>query len=362
MAAEELKLLDSAAGVLFDHPSAFNRMIGEVQRQLEMPYDRAVDRYAKAMPEGGTVRGTLAQLGVYVLDEDVGHELKLLDSIDQEVAATFQRDTAKLNDEPVDAHGRVLLAEDADVGDMLAGPEFERRLRRARRMQRGYEGDPGREKFRELDRQHIDGGVDLVRTLERPAEVRAANTHAGQVRRQLEQSFKGETEARAQVRQLDAEMAKLREKRDQAGSRTATTGEQAKRLRLLDQGFKNDEVLSAVLQVRVIDRRRGNPDEPYEESRRRVLEQAEPGCPLTLEDEAGMGPSDGESAGAQVFVQTDSGLRVLDDGGSVPADREFQRRLRARLLERGYGPGATVSEAVFTETLKQLLAEDQASA
>lgn len=61
------------------------------------------------------------------------------------------------------------------------------------------------------------------------------------------------------------------------------------------------ETLSVVLQTRIIDELRANPEEPYEEARRRVLEAAEPGVPITLKQESAEWDANG--AGRSMLVR-----------------------------------------------------------
>ncbi|MFZ0377743.1 MAG: hypothetical protein WAL38_07945, partial [Solirubrobacteraceae bacterium] len=92
--------------------------------------------------------------------------------------------------EQVDRHGMILLDQSApaglsdspmrrqspvavdplqtDIGKALTDPaERERRLARARKLSGRYQGDEGRRAFDEEDRGWLEGGKDIVRTLER---------------------------------------------------------------------------------------------------------------------------------------------------------------------------------------------------
>ncbi len=88
--------------------------------------------------------------------------------------------------------------------------EPEPRLARARRLTDEYVGDQGHEAFFKMDGSHLEAlGVDIVRTMERGVEIRAAQAKADQVARQLDQAIASTLDERQQLRMLDEEIARV---------------------------------------------------------------------------------------------------------------------------------------------------------
>lgn len=68
---------------------------------------------------------------------------------------------------------------------------YDERLGRIRQVaQPGeYAGDASAEQFKRDDRLHVESGLDLVRTRERPGEIAAARAKAAEVGKELDQAF-----------------------------------------------------------------------------------------------------------------------------------------------------------------------------
>jgi hypothetical protein len=348
--------LDSPLTDIFDDHRQLDRLVRSVSLETGDSYIDALQGLYQAALDGARTLGqALGSVSIAVAKPDgVLEGVKLLESADDQLAETYARDTQQLRAEPVNARGVVQLAEDADVGAMLADPvERENRLARARRAAAGaFDGDEGRNRFFDDDRMHLEAGLDLVRTFERASEIRTAEASHAQQRRELDQAVNDARGARHQARTLDSRIASLRGQRDELAPRTADpVDHHAKRLRLLDTSG-NSEVLSVELQQRVIELGRQRPDLSYADRRRRVLEQAEPGTPLTLDDE-----TVARRHAAAVRLETPDSDGPSTPAGVDPASHRLEKRVQERLRRNGF-TGPAVPGDAYIKALEQVMAED----
>ena len=106
-----------------------------------------------------------------------------------------------------------MLADGTDVGAALADPvERERRYQRARKHDQRYATpDKGRRAFDADDKVHLEGGIDLVRTMEEPPghRERVAQQRAAEAATALDAAIKSGADKRQRLRLLDAEISKL---------------------------------------------------------------------------------------------------------------------------------------------------------
>ena len=327
-------MLDRSIHELFADTPTLDRVLKAMTLEQGISYIEALEKLQESsvMARSGTVRELFQWASVNAPD-DLAEDVKLLERAATEAEAAYQHDTRKLTQEQTNAMGMVLLdsgagGRSADVGAMIGDPaEFERRFHRARRAApHMYEaGAPGRERFREDDRLHLDSGLDLVRTLERGNELQAAGARRAQLTRQLEQTLTGTADKRARMRMLDGEIAKLREERDRIAPHAPTLDPESGQLRTLDQHEKSytEQIDEPELQLQIIDRKR-ELGESYEDARRHVLEAAHAAAPSPGDTPAG---------------PYDPGSRRLDQ----------RVRERLRLLDRPEGDYQRTLEEIFTE-------------
>jgi hypothetical protein len=246
--------------------------------------------------------------------------------------------------------------------------EGERRLARIRKAQPNeWDGEQGQARFKVHDRAMAEAGVDAVRTAERPAELRQAQAAGDRVGAQLDQAIAAAGGILLRLRLLDQEISKLSGEREELKPQQNPAERELSRLRLLDsdvalagQALKDDSAtLSTVLQGRVGEILGTWPEMPYEEARRRVLEAAEPDCPLSLAEE-GKEWSRGHYYGISNVRRDESGLVGDVDpapeadaipAGLHPGSHQLANRVRERLrtLDR--------PDSEFTATLEEMLRE-----
>jgi hypothetical protein len=134
-----------------------------------------------------TIRGALSW-ACAANDTGAADRLRLLEQGAKAVKAADRRATKKLRAEKTQQVGpvtRVLLDTSkrpwiSETGEITRPRKLEKRLARARAVDERYHGVEGREAFLRDDASYAAGGVDLVRTLERPIrEAKAAARVAG---------------------------------------------------------------------------------------------------------------------------------------------------------------------------------------
>jgi hypothetical protein len=208
----------NATKVLADRP-VMNRVAEAVSTATGLTYLDALDAYQnrlEALGPEATVESVLGTDAAQVLPL-----VKLLEQNGERVHRTLEAampnapEGERVRNLP-STSGRVLaqvlLPSNADHGKLLANPEeAERRLARARAHDPGgsFAGDDGRARFSEEDKEAVEQGWDLPRSLERDDEVRAAQrlakNEAGELARPV-----AETQAvRAEKRQLEQEIRRL---------------------------------------------------------------------------------------------------------------------------------------------------------
>jgi len=164
---------------------------------------------------GQTVAQVLELAGVAPAEVEAG--VRLLEKRDTGLKVMLDADmrAAEPADVSVNRLGQVALAPDADVGAMMANPEeFERRLARMRAADpRGtlgaWDGDAGRQRFKDADKSHLEAGVDLVRTAERAQALATAKARNENHARQVDEEIRDAISRQAGVKALDARLAAL---------------------------------------------------------------------------------------------------------------------------------------------------------
>ena len=214
--------LDMPLEAVFADRVLLNRVVRSIQLDAGIDYVAALERLhqavdtARSIGKDPTLGGALKRAGNVA---DLQDTIRLLERRDAAVEAVYAREAEPIMLERVDGRGQVMLDQGAtarsdtgtDIGKALADPEeFERRLARIRLAQPGHWGsDEGREKFRQLDRQHLEAGMDLVRTAERQGELAVASAKARRVAAELDQVIAAASEKRQRLEALDAKLDEL---------------------------------------------------------------------------------------------------------------------------------------------------------
>jgi hypothetical protein len=265
-------LLEQPAVRAMEDHTLLDRVVQTVclERNLDyvnavLAFEDAATQARRAHGNGATIGKVLEQLGVS--EAAASSELRLLERRDSEVQHTLEQQLKPLAKEAVDGQGRVALkAGPGKKFDLLSNPRTRfKRLERARKAAPGrYPDEQGAKLFDTEDRAHIEAGIDLVRTLERPAEIAAARDAASDVGRQLDQAIATGRDARArwleldgQVRQLQAERKKVK---PAAYDPASVLAEPAGEIKLLDnaaakkrkKGKKKKRKLSFGAQTRMV--------------------------------------------------------------------------------------------------------------
>jgi hypothetical protein len=391
------KLLDLPIRQVFDDRELLNRIVSTISNDRGLTYLESLEKFHDAV-DSATVNGSpilrTALEWAQVVPEDVEASVTVLELRDGAVNRAFERAAGLLLLEQTDARGLVTLDQgaagvtpgrltgavagrgdvplQADIGTILHDPaEGERRLARMRKAQpNAWDGEAGRARFKEHDRQMAESNVDAVRTAERPLELRRAQLAGDRVGARLDAVIATADDKRSRIRALDQEIAKLAGEREELKPQQEDrTERELSRLRLLDsdvartgQPLMNDNsaILSTVLQGRVGEILATRPEMPYAEARRWVLEQAEPDCPLTLEQE-GQEWARGHYYGISNVRRDEGGALVGDvdpapeadetPAGLHPGSHQLANRVRERLriLDR--------PDSAFTATLEEMMRE-----
>ncbi len=218
-----LTLLDRPAFEVFEDHVQLDRLVQAIcLERSDLDYLGALELFqeswGRARREHGpgmTVKRVLSDYAGVSADSVAG-DVRLLERRDTETRKMLDASTAAVGDDELDASGQVKLPKDADMGKLLADPqEFERRLARMRRVDGAgvYVGDQGRERFRADDRQHIEAGLDMVRTAERDRELAGARAKARRYGAQLDTAMEGARDNAERVKELDAQIAALAQQR-----------------------------------------------------------------------------------------------------------------------------------------------------
>lgn len=216
-------LLDRPAFEVFEDHVQLDRLVQAIcLERSDLDYLGALELFqeswGRARRERGpgmTVKRVLSDYAGVSADSVAG-DVRLLERRDTETLRMLDASTASIGDDELDASGQVKLPKDADMGKLLADPqEFERRLARMRKVDGAgvYVGDQGRERFRADDRQHIEAGLDMVRTAERDRELAGARAKARRYGAQLDAAMEGARDNAGRVKELDAQIAALAEQR-----------------------------------------------------------------------------------------------------------------------------------------------------
>jgi hypothetical protein len=315
-------LLDTPIRALFDDRVLLNRVVSTIAHDRGLTYLDALEKLHDAV-DSATVNGSpilrSALEWCQLSPADVEASVTLLERRDEAVSKAYSTAAGPLLLERTDARGLVQLDQGdagvaqgritgavagrgdvpltADIGRILTDPaEGERRLARMRKAQpNAWDGEQGRTRFKEHDRAMAESRVDAVRTAERPRELRQAQAAGDRVGAQLDAAIATAGDKRLRLRLLDQEIAKLSGEREELKPQQEDRAERAlSKLRLLDSDVArtgqplvgDSTTLSTVLQGRVSEILGTRPEMPYEEARRRVLEAAEPDCPLSLAQES----------------------------------------------------------------------------
>lgn len=218
-----LTLLDRPAFEVFEDRVQLDRLVQAIcLERPDLDYLGALELFQESWGRarlergpGMTVKRVLSEYAGVPADSVAG-DVRLLERRDTETRRMLDASKAGVADDELDATGQVKLPKDADVGKLLADPqEFERRLARMRKVDGAgvYVGDQERDQFRSDDRQHIEAGLDMVRTAERHRELAAARARARQFGEQLDTAMGGARDTAERVKELDAQIASLAEQR-----------------------------------------------------------------------------------------------------------------------------------------------------
>ena len=208
--------LDTPARELEQNHEVLDRMLRVLARTLDCDYVTALEKWTNASKsqhelyknpgEVDTARGVLKHAGVKELDT-FGHDLQMTLDRDIFVGRRLEADLMAVKDEPTDADGNVLLEQGFDLPALLHSDEKkERRWRAARALNPAY---ANREHWEADDLLHLESGVDLLRTLERPAKLAAARKGASDLAIQLDQIIESDHSSTVRVRELDTAISHL---------------------------------------------------------------------------------------------------------------------------------------------------------
>lgn len=260
-------VLDTNLRDLFSNRKLLDRVIRGIALDTGATYVDSLDLLHRSCDSVYGNRGASPTLRAALerANTDVDHveaSVKLLERRDQAVNAVFEREAgATLLTEHEDPHGRVLLdqgqlppkqapnapvdtrprVDGARYQEIMNLPLHSARQFAAARLSARYDGREGPENWRRDDHEAAGGGVDLLRTLQRPAELRAARAQADRVGAMLDQAISTASGKRAKLKTLEAELAKLGpvdgvsfdSAREQVRQQAATAGT-AEPLKMLD--------------------------------------------------------------------------------------------------------------------------------
>jgi hypothetical protein len=172
-------ILNRNAFTLYDDRAALDPLIKALALERGCEYPTALEsfmRWSSAAGRGATVRAVLRSEQVNL--DAVVADVKTLDQAEAAKAAAFAqaapKDTAR-----VDAFGRVLLDQRANVGAMLHNEvESENRYRAGRKFDERYQGPDGRQAWDADNTIALDAGIDLLATWQRPLTLAAAQAPA----------------------------------------------------------------------------------------------------------------------------------------------------------------------------------------
>jgi hypothetical protein len=221
-----MKLLDLPIRQVFDNRELLNRIVTTISNDRGLTYLESLEKFHDAV-DSATANGSpilrTALEWCQVVPEDIEASVTLLERRDGAVAAAFERaggglvtlDQGDAGVAPGRITGAVASRGDvplqADIGRLLHDPaEGERRLARIRVAQPNqWDGEAGRARFKQHDRQMAEAHVDAVLTAERPFELRRARAAADKVGERLDQAISESGSKRQQLRLLEAEISKL---------------------------------------------------------------------------------------------------------------------------------------------------------
>lgn len=351
-------MLDTNLTELFADHAALNRVVETIALDQGVDFMQALEQLHQGVDSEGA-GSTLQKALEWTKSEpaDVGETLQLLERRDETVRRTLEQALAADPELRHSRDGVVLLdqgsggvAADAgmDAATALADPaEAERRWVRACRVDGSFKGDDGHKRFLEEDHDRLLVGQDMVRTLEAAAARRAAEHKAEQTRARLDQAIRANHGKRARARAIEAEIATLDGERANLAGEAAAPAREEQALRLLDAAPGDRPLLSTVLQSRMIDLRRERPELGHEELRRHVLEAAESGCPLTLDEEA-------EQWHRGIYFGLE---QQCEPGPAATEPADPSRAMNLRVLERMRVLNRP--DSAYQRTAEELMAEDE---
>ncbi len=218
---ESTRLLDMPAAELMgpDRHEDLDRLLRQLAADQHVDYFTAYERFTGAHAAAGEILGASTSVGAIVAKAGVTelnafqHDVRLLEERDAAVTRTLDAALVEVNAQQVNDQGTVLLDSDFDVSALLHSDEaLERRWRRARELAPHTYGD--RPHWEADDRMHLEGGLDLLKTLARPAAIAQANATAAETARELDQVIESHADQRERTRELDAAIAALTERRE----------------------------------------------------------------------------------------------------------------------------------------------------
>ncbi len=220
-------LLDVNAEALTRDQQSFNKVLLAASPNPH-DYPATLESFLKCLSEAGPGASTadvLSRMPGGFNRPDVESDIKTLDAADLVKAEAGAR-VAQLDD-PTDGLGRVLLDADADIGSMLHDPVVaENRYRAARPYDERYQHpQSGRAAFDLDEKTFLDAGLDLVKTLRRPAKVEQAEQLPRYLERQIDSAWRAgrsPQERRILLDTIAADHRRVVKMLDRAESRSPT--------------------------------------------------------------------------------------------------------------------------------------------
>jgi hypothetical protein len=223
------KLLEQAPEAIMqaDNHVTLDRVLRTLALDQGISYIDALDsfqRRTKAARERMrltplTLGEVIGETGVKDL-ERFDRDCQMVTERDEAVTRQLEADLVPVKAQKVNEQGQVLLGEDFDAAAYLHDDERRERAWRAARTLSADYGD--RRRFDETDVMLLEGGVSLLATLERPAQIAKAHEGAGELARTLDNIIESDRTTTARTKELDQAVAALELQRDVAGDTTKT--------------------------------------------------------------------------------------------------------------------------------------------
>ncbi len=218
-----LALMDQPAWEAMKDHTQFDVLARAITLDADCDYLSAIERFTDAADavreqrgQGATVRMVLDAAGVNAGEVEAG--VRLLERRDSGLLKQLDADIRAVapSTVPVDPAGRVMLGPDADMGALLVNEE--EHVRRWARMcsadPRGrfggpWDGDKGRQRFKEVDHAWIESRLDLVGTAERAQALAEARARSENLAHQVDSELREAISVQAGVKALDDRLSAL---------------------------------------------------------------------------------------------------------------------------------------------------------